>query len=115
VTHNDPEINGQKPNCPSEGDQSVDLIKDQMEWVFKSGSDFMMRPVPMPKGNIRQIDRQANIHFEEMCSFIFRDILMKYSIDIAKLFCCQFHELFIDNCLWQGYISCSIDQFLSIR
>ena len=65
VTQTELIINGQKPNCPSEGYQSSEKIKVVNFCVLKSPVDLKTKPAPIASGSNRQNIKQVNIHLEE--------------------------------------------------
>ncbi len=76
VTKTELTINGQKPNCPSDGYQSSEKIKVLNLWVLNKPVDLKTKPVPIASGNSKQNIKHVNIHLDETLSINFRDKTM---------------------------------------
>ena len=113
VTHSEPTINGLKPNCPSEGDQSVDVIRLKNLWFFKSGYDFNTSPVPIANGSNKHINRHNCIHFEEIISLIFLEVCIKLLL-YTKLFGGKLFLLVCRYCVCKWHITRRVNKLLPI-
>jgi hypothetical protein len=68
VTHKELTIKGKKPNLPSDGDQSEDVIKLINELSFSNPVDFKIKPVAIAKGSIKKKLKHAIIHLDDILS-----------------------------------------------
>ena len=79
VTHKELRIKGQKPNWPSIGDHSDEVIKFIIEWFLKSPDDFTINPVAIASGKSRKKLNDAIIHLDDKESIILR-LVMFYKL-----------------------------------
>ena len=76
VTHKELRIKGKKPNLPSHGAHSEEVMSVPIDRPSKSPVDFTMSPAAIASGNMRKNIKQTTIHLEDTASSNFRLVIV---------------------------------------